>query len=165
MASTKAHLKVTVAFIVLVGVFMAIFTPLVVLSWRNLAVFLLVIFWGVLVDVDHFPFRNLKAYLEGRLGYFEAKAGEKDFFHLWYGLAMCFISSCVVASALPLGSYVVHILVDGGSIDSNGEGYKKPHLPYYLWLIYPAWLKYQTDLGSMESIPLLYQKFMRFLWG
>lgn len=155
MASPKTHAASTITLIVFWAALTAALSPSLIWN-KNWTALLLVIFFGVLMDVDHLPFCNLKAYLEGRSGY---KDKQKLFFHLWPGLIIAASSSFLVTNILPFLSYTIHILIDGGS----REGYAKPHLPYYLHCLYPSWLKYETDMGSVETLPRLYQKFMRLL--
>jgi len=150
VASPKAHLVSTTGFVCTWWIFM----PLV---WsRDWLVLSLVIFWGFLTDIDHLPFRNLKAYLEGRLTHVQALGKQKRFFHLWPGLVLDLLSSFLAASILPFLSYAIHIWIDSGA-----GWYKKPYLPYYIGFLYPKWLRYKTDAVIAEKIiPRLYQKFV-----
>jgi hypothetical protein len=111
---------------------------------KNLFIAIMVILLGFLVDIDHLPFNKLKQFLMGGKW---LDPNHVNIMHTWYALAGVIIFSAIIGNCLPLLSYAVHILIDGGSRTSMRYPKCSP-LPRYLYRFYPRWLTYETGLGQ-----------------
>ncbi len=139
MAFPQWH-AIPTAIIVIISVICC--APFAFLSGNTL-ILSLVLFFGVFMDfVDHLSVRRIKKILRGEKGPIPEWT---NWMHTWQALAGVIIVVIIVGNVLPLISYVIHILIDGG--DNNYEFF--PHvapLPTVIHPFYPKWLTYKTPI-------------------
>lgn len=137
-----AHPKVHVIFTFALALLYLLVVGLFVLAGKDVVIVILVVLFGVLIDADHLSIRRIKKILSGRKGPIE---GWINWMHTWQVLAGIIIMTIMFGNILPLISYVVHILIDGGDI-SNAKCHGVAPLPEWLHQFYPSWLTYHTPL-------------------
>ncbi len=155
MANPKVHAKATGLLIVvlyIIGFFIG-FT----FSWLDI---LWIVVFGVLFDADHIPFGRLYAAFKAsgikgmlaswkRDGWFDAD--HLNILHTWWTLIAVIIFSFIIGNAWPFVAFVVHMLIDAGSLDQNN--YPKcspmPHdiLRHFALRYYPKWALYHNTEG------------------
>ena len=160
MAGPKTHAVASLGLIVMyiIGFFIG-FT----LSWTDI---MWIVVFGILIDGDHISFgrlwRALK--LSGMSGVLASwkKDGWFDSYHLnamhtWSSLAVVIIFSFIVGSVWSLVAFVIHTLIDAGSLDQNDYPKCSPMprdiLRHFALRYYPKWGLYHT--GGVPSVPSL----------
>jgi len=136
MASPKWHAVPTTALTVI----SLVAYPVSSIINKNLFITIAIILLGFFVDADHIPFGKLKQLIKERKW---LDSNHINIMHTWYALAGIIILSVIFGNCLPLLSYAVHILIDGGSRTSMRYPKCSP-LPRSLHRFYPRWLTYET---------------------
>jgi len=152
MASPKAHAVASVGLLVviyIVGFFVGFSLSLMDIIW--------LVAFSVLIDGDHIPFGRLwRAFrIEGvrgvlgswkKYGWFDAD--HLNIMHTWWALVAVTIFSYVVGNLWPLAAFVVHMLIDAGSLDQNDYPKCSPMpgwlLRHFALRYYPKWALYHT---------------------
>lgn len=145
MAAPKWHLGPT---LILSIMSVTIYSPLSLAS-RNTMIIASIFVFGVLVDyIDHLSIRRLKKlYKVIFLKQKEARGpveGWVNWMHTVWALIGVVGFSILIHSSLPLISYVIHILIDGGNRDNIL--YPNSPLPAWLHKFYPRCLTYSAGL-------------------
>jgi len=146
MASPRVHIKATVGLIIVLYALGLIIG--FALDYGD--IFWLVIF-GIMIDGDHLPFGRLwRAFNFGGVGevrrvwkkYGWFDAGHVNFFHDWPGLAVAVVA-CVIVWSLPaLMAYGIHMVIDGGVIESETSP-----VAHFLNRRYPEWARYHSEFA------------------
>jgi hypothetical protein len=110
----------------------------------NLFVLGAVVGLGFFVDGDHLSIRRIKRILRGERG---PVPGWVNWAHTWWFLGALTASSVHFGNYLPLASYAIHMLIDGGDRSNAEEKYSgTAPLPEFLHRFCPRWAKYETKL-------------------
>lgn len=143
MAHPKWHFWPT---LILCGVSAVVYTPMVLYSHNTFSIIGVWLF-GFFMDLDHLSIRRIKKiYGVIRFKRKEAKGpveGWVNWMHTWYSPVIVIIYSTIIWNFMPLASYVIHILIDGGNRDNF---YHTSPLPEYLHRFYPRRWTYSTGL-------------------
>lgn len=110
-------------------------------SPKNLFILVAVVGLGFFVDGDHLSIRRVKRILRGEKG---PVPGWTNWMHTWWFLAVVVVGSLLLGNWLPLISFAVHMLIDGGNRTEIGRGGSP--LPESLHRFYPRWMTYETGL-------------------
>lgn len=156
MATPKAHIGATAVLLVVVhiiGFFIRLSLGLLNVVW--------IVSFGVLIDVDHFPFGRLWAAFKTsgirgvweswkKYGWFDAE--HVNVLHTWWALVAIIIFSIVTWNAWPFVAYTIHMLIDGGSRHHSEYPVCSP-MPRDINRFYPRRLTYHYD--SVPGVPSL----------
>jgi len=145
VARPKWHIPPTM---VLIAISIVCYTPLALVNENALVLFSVLVF-GVIMDyIDHLSIRRLKKlYKVLVLKQKEAKGpveGWVNWMHTSWALAGVIVFSIYIWNTLPLISYIVHILIDGGNQDN--VLYPNSPLPAWLHKFYPHRWTYSAGL-------------------
>jgi hypothetical protein len=92
-----------------------------------------------LVDIDHIAYLDKE---ERKIYSFIEKPGHVDWLHTVWGLIAATINSLILFNFLPLLSFIIHILIDGGNSSIRERPDKGPLLTL-IHPFYPKWLTYR----------------------
>lgn len=137
MAYPKWHIVPTA---VIGGAYWFFHRPLKAWS-RDTLVLLLIVGFGVLLDVDHLSIRRVKKLLRRDRSPIE---GWVNWLHTWYALVGIVVVSAIIGNLLPLLSYSVHILIDGA--DRGNPIERNSLLPAAIHRFYPEWMTYDSEI-------------------
>lgn len=133
MAKPRWHIFPTLIILLIYAIF---YLPLII-AGKSILISLLIIIFGIFIDIDHLDPRCIKQILHGN---FYPKQGWINYMHTWQALICIGILCFLLSNYLPLISYIIHIAIDGG----NRACRDHPNSPLQVFLhrLYPQWLTY-----------------------